>query len=110
MKGIKIMKKLLLAAMLTVSSPNLFANSDTGTIGEFYVHATNGSVALKLVEGFPNSDALNQCPNAKWAGISNADDLLKSTLLAAKMAQATVKLSIGGCDQGWYRINAVYVQ
>ncbi len=102
--------KYICAAFLAFTSLNVFSANDFGKISELYVNANTGTVAVKLDGGFPNSTQANECPNAEWAGNSSADPVLKSTLLAAKASKQELKLSISGCDGGWFKLIAVYVK
>mgnify|MGYP000610043642 CR=1 FL=1 len=101
---------IILTSLATLSS-QLFANQDSGTISSFYVH-NNGSVAVKLSNGFPNSVFSEQCVGSNgYAGNTNPAPGIISTLLAAKASGKSVTLSISGCDAdgSWLKINAVYL-
>ena len=80
-----------------------------GTIKELFASGT-GSVALKLVEGFPAELVASECPSYNgFAGAVDADPFLKSALLSAYVTKEKVRLSVSGCEGAWLKINAVYL-
>ena len=102
------MKYILLALMFVTTIAS--AVTDEGTISELYA-ANSGHVAIKLSDGFP--DTRSVCPNNNgWAGVTVDAPELKSALLAAKMSQSTVVVSISGCtaNGAWMNIDSVYVK
>ncbi|MFT5594559.1 MAG: hypothetical protein ACI8SR_002950 [Oceanicoccus sp.] len=104
------MNKIILISMMFVSTAS-FAITDTGTISQLYVDAS-GEIAIKLKEGFSNSS--NLCANySGWAGITIDSPELKSALLAAKVSQSTVDISITKCNEthgSWLNIDSVYIK
>lgn len=87
------------------------ASQDIGKISTIFV-STSGDIAITLTGGFPNATESNQCFGYKeYAGIpASADPAFKSTLLAAKAAQQTVRVIISGCQGGWFKIVGIYVE
>ena len=111
----KSIKAAVLFALLSVLGPGTaFAyTQDSGTITDVYVNS-NGSWALKLSGGFPNSDS--QCAsNGGWAGVNvgTSKELLTAVLLA-KASGRTVVVSIYGCagggTTGWLNLGDIYVK
>ncbi|WP_444882712.1 hypothetical protein [Microbulbifer sp. PSTR4-B] len=105
------MKKptLLISLLIMLTSASAHSAGSIGTISTYY-STNNGSVALKLKEGF-SDEAKNECPTYNgYAGISGDDDpILKSTLLSAAVAGKKVRLAVDGCENSWIKITAVYV-
>lgn len=109
------MKKLFLLCtfMLLPFGASLFAYThDSGVISNFYVEP-GGAIAIKLAGGFPKSKANNECPGFNgWAGIVNADPILKSAILAAKVSSAQVTVTLHSCAAGaskWLGIHNIYI-
>jgi hypothetical protein len=95
-----------------ISSTSYAASNDRGVIAELYTDDA-GHLAVKLQGGFPNSAAASECPTYNgWAGVGTVNSILKATLLAAKISQSPVLLSISGCEEGgaWLKITDVYIQ
>lgn len=90
--------------MLVFSCYPCFAYKQAeGFIKEIYVNS-DGSIALKLHEGF-SSDVAAECPGHNgYAGVGVSDGVVKSMLLAAYTTKSKVKLGITGCDNAWLKI------
>lgn len=104
--------KLIFAIFLFLFASLSYATNDTGIVQEIYIDE-GGAVAIKLVEGFPNSVVASECStNNGYAGNLAADSALKAALLAAKATGSTVVVSIDGCDAGgaWLKVVAVYIK
>lgn len=104
--------KFITLVLLFLIAPLCLATNDTGTIKELYIDQ-GGAIAIQLNEGLPNSVSANECPTYNgFAGNQTADPALTSALLAAKVSNSTVQLSILGCEAGgaWMKITAVYIK
>lgn len=105
-----ILGQVLLVLLLSGWGVAASANATIkGTISVFFTHG-DGRVALKVTQGF--SDAENaECPtNNGYAGTDgSSDSILKSTLLAAFMAQKPVRITVSGCAGNWLSIVSVFV-
>ncbi|WP_370978418.1 hypothetical protein [Agaribacterium sp. ZY112] len=101
------MKYFILVFWLLLSLNSHSYTQATGTIKEIYIDK-NGAVALKLNEGFSSSVVSAECSTYNgYAGIRDSEPAMKSLLLAAYAAKATIKLGITGCDGNWLKINDV---
>lgn len=86
-------------------------SEDTGEVSRVFVNP-QGAIALKLKNGFLNAEKSNQCSATNrngWAGLSNADPVLKSVIIAAKSSSQTLTVTIEGCNGGWYKIKDLYL-
>ncbi|MCP5078168.1 MAG: hypothetical protein GY951_08960 [Psychromonas sp.] len=106
------MKNIIILIMIVFNNVALASSSDSGVIKQLYV-SSSGNIAVKLINGFPNSVAASECSTYNgWAGSTTADPALKSVLLAAKATGSNVSLVISGCDanNSWLKVHAVYVK
>jgi|GEM_PF-1600255 len=105
-------KLMFLGVMALLSSP-VFAAGEVGKVVEIYTHP-NGSVALRLDGGLPNSNAVNNCGTVEneWAGVdASAAASLKAAILLAKVTGSTVSLvTFGACVGNWIKIEAFHVR
>lgn len=102
---------LLVASLTFCMSAYAGHSQDSGRIVEIFVN-TNGAIALRLDNAFPNAFASKQCPNGDgtWAGTVLADPIFKATLLMAKSRSSPVVVTIEGCEGGWFKIIDIYVR
>jgi hypothetical protein len=85
---------------------------DSGKIVELYAN-DQGSIAIRLDGGFPNSVSSSQCPTSNgWAGNGTANNSLKAALMTAKATGSNVLLTTQGCDAGgaWLKVVDIYVR
>ncbi|WP_163835762.1 hypothetical protein [Spartinivicinus ruber] len=104
-------KKLTLLICMLLCSANALAkySQDTGKIKEVYV-SYGGAIAILLDRPFANAISTNQCPSSNaYAGNTSADPALKSAILTAKSSGQTVRVTIEGCDSGWFKIIDIYL-
>jgi len=106
-------KKLYRVLILSSFAFQAMGTIDTGKVIEIYTHP-DGQMALKLDNGLPNSNSENNCGSAnnEWAGVaSTVDSSIKSAILTAKATQSEVVLvTLGNCEGGWIRIEAMHVK
>jgi len=97
-----------LFVVLFTCSNCVSASHADGTISELFVDQ-DGAVALKLHEGFKADLVSAECPDYNgFAGNTNADPAMKSSLLAAFAADHKVRLCITGCQGSWLKITCIY--
>lgn len=105
------LKFIALAGCMNMQAIAAPYTQDIGKIKTVFV-SVGGDIAITLSGGFPNAVAGGQCTAARdYAGVTTAvDPAFKSTLLAAKAAQQTVRITVAGCVGSWFKILDVYVE
>ena len=103
------MSKVFIAGLLLISNMAMAYSTDTGVVKRVFVNP-DGLIAFQIEGGFTDAIADGQCPsNNGWAGHNNADSLLKSAILAAKVGGLSVTVTTQGCEGSWLKIKDMYV-
>jgi hypothetical protein len=108
---VKSLARIFFFTLIASTPLTAVSSEDTGQIVELFA-TTTGAIAIRLSNNFANAAAANECTASNgWAGAAEtANPILKATLLTAKASGQTIRVAITGCEGGWWKIVAVYVQ